>query len=282
MPLPKFAVSGHATLDYVVGLEQPFTGHTTAPAQFGAAGGWPRPGGATWYTSARLADAGLSVAPIAWLGEDKDAQAFVAACQERGFSIAGIDRDAGRRTVRCLMVYQPDGTTGCMIDDGGAGGSKLSPAQAAQIADADHVVISAGPAHATHEVLRSCRADASVSWIVKDDPLCFPADLAAEVARRSQLIFCNVAEMALVRHALGPEGRGSRAIVETQGSAGIRIHAPEGSSIVDVVKAEIDDATGAGDTLAGETIARMATETIPLNRAVSAATTRVREWLASR
>lgn len=282
MPPTRFVVSGHATLDYVVRLETSFHGVGSAAARFGRAGGWSRPGGATFYSASRLADAGITVAPIAWLGKDADGHRFVRACASRGIATAGLDLSVSRRTVRCLMVYQPNGQTGCMIDDGNTQVARMTAVQAEMIAAATHVVISAGPAAATSEVLRACDKAALVAWIVKDDPRAFPLDLSIQIAERADVIFCNADEMPFVRKALGAEAPGNHCIIETRGNRGVLLY--DGGRTIEIAVQPIDanDTTGAGDSLAGEILAKTVSEGVSWEASAAAAVARVGKWLAER
>lgn len=278
----RFVVSGHATLDYVVRLGSPFSGAGSAPADFGAAGGWARPGGATFYTASRLAAAGHEVAPIAWLGENAEGDRFVSACASRGMTTGGLDLAADRNVVRCLMIYQPDGQTGCMIDEGGAQSARLTAGQTDLVAGASHVIISAGPAMATADVLRACDRGAVLAWIMKDDPRAFPADLCAQIAARAEVIFCTSEEMPIVRKALGEKGIGDRRIIETRGRKGVLLH--EDGRVMEIAARPViaSDTTGAGDSLAGEILAMAAAEHASWKEAIDAAVHRISDWLTNR
>lgn len=279
---PRFVISGHATSDYVVRLETPFGGSGTVPAKLGQGDGWSRPGGATFYAAARLANAGIEAAPVSWLGEDGDGDRYIGACAASGIYVAGLDRDASRQTVRCLMIYQPDGQTACIIDEGGPAAVSLSAQQRALVAAASHVVISAGPPSATAEVLKACSKDASVSWIVKDDPRAFPPDLSARIAARADVIFCNADEMPLVTQTLRSYTFGNRRIIETRGHRGAVLHYRGDQTIIPAPRVNPSDTTGAGDSLAGEILALTATSSGAWENAISIAVSHVAKWLADR
>ena len=154
MAAARVAVAGFATLDYVVRVEGDFTGRGTLPMRQGAADAWPRAGGATLYASAALAAAGVAVAPLTWIGDDADGLAYRQACRRAGVRLEGVAIGAGAPSTRCLLIYNADGSYGCLLRSGPAA---LTAAQLDLAAHAPWLAISAGPVSYTHLTLPTKR-----------------------------------------------------------------------------------------------------------------------------
>jgi ribokinase len=90
---------------------------------------WPRAGGAALYASAALAKASVAAAPLTWIGDDADGEFYRAACG----SLAGVAVTPGAPSTRCLLIYNADGSYGCLLRPGPA---ELTDAQLRLAAEA--------------------------------------------------------------------------------------------------------------------------------------------------
>jgi ribokinase len=247
--MASVVVAGFATIDYVVQVDGDFTGRGTRLMREAA---WPRAGGAALYASAALALAGVEAAPLTWIGDDADGDAYLTSCRAAGVVSDGVARLDSAPSTRCLLNYNTDGSYGCLLRPGP---SRLSPAQERLAATAPWLAIAAGPSEISRRLLDAFPAESRLVWIVKDDPACFPADLAARLADRADVIFCNAGERAGLeagRQGARPSGQ---VLFETRGAAGVRVEA--GGEVFDlpVAPLTVADATGAGDTFAGGALA---------------------------
>jgi ribokinase len=211
---------------------------------------WPRAGGATFYTSAALAKAGHATAPLVHLGDDAAGDAFIAACRTADINTTGIMRQTRAESARCLLIYHDAGGYTCLLDPGDTT-TELNPTQLGILSGAELAVISAGAPKITACVLDRLDARQRLAWIVKDDTACFPPDLCRRLSERAQFIFCNEAE----RHLLASTQPADQIRVETHGAAGARVISSRATQMIAAEPLDIADATGAGDTLAGGTLA---------------------------
>lgn len=242
-------VAGFATIDYVVQVEGVFSGCGTRLMREAA---WPRAGGAALYASAALALAGVEAAPLTWIGDDADGSAYLAACHAAGVTLDGVARSTTGPSTRCLLIYQADGTYGCLLRPGVAA---LTDAQRALAAAATWLVIAAGPPEILRRLLAEMSPGTRLAWIAKDDPACFPPDLLALLTQRADVVFCNAGERAWLeagREAAPPAGQ---VLFETRGAAGVHVEAAGETFDIPVAPLAVDDATGAGDTFAGGALA---------------------------
>ncbi|MDR6625831.1 carbohydrate kinase family protein [Caulobacter segnis] len=247
--MASVVVAGFATIDYVVQVDGVFTGRGTRLMRDAA---WPRAGGAALYASAALVLAGVEAAPLTWIGDDADGDAYLAACREAGVVSDGVARLDSAASTRCLLIYNAGGSYGCLLRPGPAW---LTSAQEQLAATAPWLVIAAGPSEISRRLLDVFPAAGRLAWIVKDDPACFPADLAARLADRADVIFCNAGERAGLetgRQAARPSGQ---VLFETRGAAGVRVEAGGETFDLPVAPMTVADATGAGDTFAGGALA---------------------------
>lgn len=241
----RVVVAGFATIDYVVRVEGDFTGRGTRLMHEAA---WPRAGGAALYASAALAKAGVAVAPLTWIGDDADGDAYRAAC----VSLEGVAIMLGAPSTRCLLIYNADGTYGCLLRPGAA---ELSDAQLRLAAEAEWLAVAAGPPEITARLLDL--EGPRLAWIAKDDPACFPPELVARLTARAQVVFCNAGERAwLEAGRTGPTPAG-QILFETRGADGVHVEAGGEAFDLTVTPLTVDDATGAGDTFAGAALAAL-------------------------
>lgn len=248
-------IAGFATLDYVVQVEGDFAGRGTLPMRQGGDDAWPRAGGAALYAGAALAAAGVLAAPLTWIGDDTDGATYDQACRRAGLSRDGVAIQDGASTTRCLLIYNADGTHGCLLRPGP---TVLTADQQALAGRASWLVISAGPPEIAARLLDAVAVDARVAWIFKDDPACFPSDLAARLAERADVVFCNAGERAWLEMSRSSPRLGTQILFETRGADGVLVEDGVERFAQPATPVGVRDATGAGDTFAGAALAVLA------------------------
>ncbi|USQ94585.1 carbohydrate kinase family protein [Caulobacter sp. RL271] len=245
-------VAGFATLDYVARVEGDFTGRGTLLMRQGAADAWPRAGGAALFAGAALAGAGVGAAPLTWIGDDGDGEAYRDACRQVGVSLEGVATMPDAPSTRCLLIYNADGTYGCLLRPGPVA---LTEGQKRLAAKASWLAIAAGPPGILSRLLDTVSPATRLAWIAKDDPACFPPDLVARLARRADVVFCNAGERAWLEAGREDPASAGQLLFETRGAEGVRVEAAGEAFALPVATLTVDDATGAGDTFAGAALA---------------------------
>lgn len=246
---------GYAALEYAVQLDGAFRGDWTVPIKHRHDDPWPRPGGCHFYAARPIAQAGGAPALVSWIGEDELGALYRRYCEEHGIGTQGLAVMPGT-TPLCILVYQPDGSCGCLIDFGMSSRSVITADQEKLIAEADLVCVTVGPAPAVARALELLRPQATVAWITKNDPASFTPEIRRTLAQRADVIFCNVRERAWVDEvrATRPVGQ---AIVQTSGAGSVQVHQSGRVTELAVSAVPARDTTGAGDTLAGGTLAAL-------------------------
>lgn len=277
----RVAIIGLATLDYVLTTEHPIHGPGTIAANTLTQSAWPRAGGAALYVARRIAAAGHIASPIVSIGTGANGLAYRAACLASGASLDGVAETAGSKTPCCLLIYHDDGGYTCLFDAGTTAVPGLSVDQIALIAAADLVVIAAADPHWIGAALDQLEPDRRVAWIAKNDPVCFPKDLCERLTQRADLIFCNSAELHMIEPFLN-HARAALCLFETRGAAGVRVCANGIDHFIEAIPVATEDATGAGDTFAGEVLANMIDGGLDPVSAARCGVRQVRELLAER
>jgi ribokinase len=274
----RAAISGYATLDFIVRSADAPQGAGTYRAEILDGPAWPRAGGAPLYAGRRLAAGGVIAAPLVAVGDDANSAAYRKACLEAGLSLDAIALGAGR-TPSCILIHHAGGGCTCFLDPGAVDGG-LTEAQGRQIDQAELLCVAAGPQTLTRAVLSRARPDQTLAWIAKADEACFPLPLAEALAARADVIFCNAGERTFVERARrGPSA--GQVLIETRGGDGVVVEAGSNTSRYAVIPIAAHDATGAGDTFAGEFLAlRLAGA--PLDEAIKSALEAARALMESR
>ena len=156
-----------------------------------------------------------------------------------------------------MLLYHDDGSYTCLIDRGGVNQQAITDSSVSNPVRADFVCIAAGPAKASAALLAGVPDDVPVAWIAKRDPDSFPAWLTRRLARRADLIFCNTSERPMVDSSRSAGTRPGQAIIETRGADGVLLERSGHKLEMPCETVRARDATGAGDTLAGEVIATL-------------------------
>ncbi|MET0497871.1 MAG: PfkB family carbohydrate kinase [Steroidobacteraceae bacterium] len=250
-------VSGYATVDYAMALREPLMGPTTATVVALSGDHWPRPGGAPLYVARRLVAAGHVARLGVALGEDANGDVYLAACRYAGIDIATISRSARIRTPWCMLLYHDDGQYTCLIDRGDVDNAQLGTMSAEAAESTDLLCIAAGSPRTSAALLASVSERTCVAWIAKRDPLSFPVGLMIQLAGRSDVIFCNASERGMVDEVRQSGIRSGQAIIETRGAEGVLVEQGSVKFRLPCMPLQIHDATGAGDTLAGEVLANL-------------------------
>ena len=248
--MTSLAVSGYASIDYVVGLAGRIAGDRTTLINSRDPAAWPRPGGCPTYVAGAAARAGEKAHAVSWVGGDKAGEMFRREVAALGVGIEGIRAMEGRRSPVAVLAYQPDRNCACLFDPAFAGEERLSSSQESILRSASHLCVTAGPPHLAGEILRLGAGRARLYWVLKQDCHAFPPALCEELSSQSDVIFCNAGERDLVGRT-----ESGAIIVQTGGEEGIVIETADICKTVKVERLEIADATGAGDTLAGGFIA---------------------------
>ena len=258
----RVVISGYCTLDHAIREGTSFT---------------PRFGGAVLYAGRPLADAGHLVTPLARIGGDTEAMRCLAEAEKDGLDISGFVRDPTASMARCLMIYRDDDSCDCALErqDG-----PLTAAQRALAERADLLVIAAGAAEASLQMLDAAPKHALVAWVAKNDELCFPPPLRQRLARRADVIFCSRAERPAIDAARLRNRRG-QLLFETRGAAGGVVVESGGEHGFAAAPVDVADATGAGDTFAGTALAALLAGSSP-HRAATAGAEAARAFLLRR
>ena len=156
------------------------------------------------------------------------------------------------------MISQEDGSCCCCFDPGLLGQESLDTAQQQLIRDAELVGITVGPAEIGMQVLHLTDDEAMVAWVAKNDPISFSEPLRAALGKRADYVFCNVHERAWIDAALEGRSKPDPLIIETDGSKPVKAEFRGHIEQVEVPPLRFNDASGAGDTLAGGCLAAIA------------------------
>lgn len=248
----RAAISGYATLDFIVRSPEPPKGARTYAAEILGGAAWPRAGGAALYAGRRLAAAGVVASPLVSIGADANGWAYRETCLKDGLSVEAIDMHEGR-TPACILVHHAAGGCTCYLDPG-AVTERLTELQVQAIERATLVCIAAAPPSLSQDVLERVAPHQTLAWIAKADEKSFPSALCRRIAARADVIFCNAGERAMVDAArkAAPSGQ---LLIETRGPDGVLVEGPGAPVLYSVTPTRVQDATGAGDTFAGEFLA---------------------------
>ncbi|MCG8369405.1 MAG: carbohydrate kinase family protein [Proteobacteria bacterium] len=279
----RAVTTGFATVDYAIELAEQFDGTGTRTVKHTARDAWPRAGGAALYACRQLVRAGIAAAPVTWIGSDAGGECYEAVCREEGIPLTGVRIRKGGTTATCFLIYQPDGDYGCLFQPPCAEPRSLASKQRELLAGAEFVLIAVGPPALSGEILATISPQAIVAWVAKTDLTAYPQHVRNAYARRADYIFCNAGEREFVDASFDGRRASDQVIVETRGGEGVLIDTGDRRLVVPVAESiETPDTTGAGDTLAGGTMASILTGESNLEVAVAAGIARSAELLRSR
>ena len=250
--MTRVAVIGYASIDFPAVLDGFFEGDRTVMIRRRPADAFPRPGGCPLYVARPMAGHGIDVSIVTWVGADHHGKLFTSWTEGDGVGVQGIATIEPGDTPVCFMIYQSDGSCGCLFDPGMLGREALTGEQKALIAGADLLCVTVGPPGIAGEALGLIRDECRVAWVMKSDPLSYPVELRTSLAARADYIFCNRQEREWVDEGLaGAPSNRRPVIVETAGGEAVKAERNSAQVRVDVEPLSFDDASGAGDTLAG-------------------------------
>ncbi len=254
--MSKAVVMGYACIDYPATLNGYFEPDRTVTIQQRPSGGFPRPGGCVLYAARPLAVKGIPVSVLSWAGADAHGKLFASSVENDGIGVSGIVTIKSGATPMAFMIYQADGSCGCLFDPGILGQEFLSVEQRELILGAELLCVTVGPPAITEEALALIGGDCKLAWIMKNDPLSFPEPLRVKLASRADCIFCNRRERGWVDKALAKSASRKRPlVVETAGGETVKATQDEEVVQIEVEPLRFSDSTGAGDTLAGGCLA---------------------------
>jgi len=279
----RAVTTGFATVDYSIELAEQFSGTGTRTIRHTAADAWPRAGGAALYASKQLVRKGIVAAPVTWVGSDTGGKAYQAACAAANVPTDGLHVLREATTATCFLIYQPDGDYGCLFQPPTVEPRSLTAAQRDLLAGAEFVLLAVGPPALAGEILAAISPSAIVAWVAKTDHTAYPSPVRKAYASRANFIFCNARERDFVNASLDTLQEPGQVIIETRGSEGVLVDMKERQFIVPVAESiETPDTTGAGDTLAGGTMAAILTGEDDLEVAVAKGIAQSAELLRSR
>lgn len=256
------AVTGYASVDYVLSVAGQVRGDHTTLINHRSHRQWPRVGGCPAFVSIAAASAGGKVNPVSWIGDDVHAEIYMDTLASQGLETDGVAR-LNHPSPISVLVYQDDGSCACLYDPVFNGHERLTSTQSRIVASASHLCISVGPAHLMGKILANRNASARLYWVCKNDAECFTPEICSILSNEADVIFCSHAERELIGDV-----RMGTVIVETRGAEGVHIEHNRETHNITVEPLNVRDTTGAGDTLAGGYIAaEMAGETKPLEAA---------------
>ena len=268
MQIKRAVATGFATLDFVVEVSEQFLGTGTREIRHSPTCSWPRAGGAALYTCRQLARVGMIATPVTWVGADRNADLYKEACHEGDVNSDGVVVVQGSTTPTCILIHQPDGNYGCLLDSGRKHPERLTLRQRSLFQTADLVILAIGPPSLAKEILSLIRPEAIVAWIAKLDHAGFPERVRNLYSARANYIFCNHGERNFVEASFSIPRSENQVIIETRGSDNVLIDGHKQQIYIPVDAIETSDATGAGDTLAGATMAQVLRGQVDLKLAV--------------
>ena len=250
--MKNIVVIGYASIDYPAVLDGYFRGDQTVMIKQRPVNEFPRPGGCPLYVARPMARRGRDVVIITWVGDDEQGALFKRQAAADGIDTRGIATIESGSTPVCFMIYQVDGSCCCCFDPGMLGRESLTVVQEELLKKADLLCVTVGPPDIAMRALRLVSEQCAVAWVMKNDPISYPDELRIALASRARYIFCNDSERPSVDNALKEAGPiDSPLVIQTAGRDPVLVEQAGLSGRVDVPRLSFNDASGAGDTLAG-------------------------------
>ena len=256
--MKRAVVTGYASIDYPAVLDGFFKPDHTVMIKQRPADAFPRPGGCPIYVARPLAASGCRTTMVTWVGVDTMADMFRSSAAEDGIDTGGIATIDSGVTPMCFMIYQEDGSCCCCFDPGMLGQEALDSTQTELIRNADMLCVTVGPPDIGMQALDLVSDECTVAWVAKNDPLSYPESLRDALGKRDDFVFCNVHEREWIDAAMLGRERPEAMIIETDGAKPVKADFKGKVEYLDVPKLSFNDASGAGDTLAGGCLAAIA------------------------
>jgi tagatose kinase len=217
-------------------------------------------GGCAPGVALALAELGQRVALVSWLGDDGYGLAYLDRLRAGGVDVSGVEVAVGQYSARALMLYDGNGSATCLHHPSGSDSLRLPDAGRNRLDHTRWLVLTAGPAGMSQELLDARRPTTMVAWNVKGDPSHYPIPLRRRIIEEAQLLCFNRDELAFLTEALDMPDSASvedalsalrratgATLVMTDGRAGCRVIRPEGDTVIRATPIEVEDPTGVGD-----------------------------------
>lgn len=266
----QVVTTGYASADYpalVSALPQP---DSTAFVERRLTQWWPAFGGCGALVARWLSAQGISAHAITWVGDDDLGRRYVDRLERSDVGVGGVVVSPGGRTGTSHLYYARTGEALTFFAESGTIRDEATDAQLELAGSADWLCLTVAPSGVNWALLEAAGPDTRVSWVVKADPVSFPADLVRQILVRCSLVTFSRGERPFLREMTGREQplellQAEAVAVETHGREGVRLFTAEGERFLPVDPVDIEDATGAGDVFHAGMVAHMLlTSTNPL------------------
>jgi sugar/nucleoside kinase (ribokinase family) len=243
------AVIGYASVDQAMETDE-FKVSGTTLVRRRLSKPWPGVGGIV-YAARGLAEAGLEVHAVTWVGADDHGKLYTDRLVSLGVNISGV-APCGSRTPSCYLFYGPEGETVVVYDPGDFIPASLTPEQRNIIAGSDWVCLLVGPRAITVEVLDLLHDRQQLAWAVKSDPDAYSPGAVRRLLSRARVVSFNARERVFLERMLSPRplrdcARPDALLAETHGAAGASVWQGDRRSMVTCTEIDAVDTTGAGD-----------------------------------
>jgi ribokinase len=255
--------TGHASADYPALVSHVPAPDTTSVVERRLTDAWPAFGGcgnliARWL----VAQHGIAAQVVTWVGDDDIGQRYIDQLERSGVDVRGVVVTPGARTSTSHLYYTAAGEAVCFFDSGGASREDPTDVHLDMARNASWLCLTPGPYRVNSALLDAARPDTKVSWVVKADPICFPADFVRRILARAALVTFSRGERSFLREATGREHplellNVESFAVETHGQEGVTLFTAEGEHLLPVDPVDVADATGAGDIFHAGTLAHL-------------------------
>lgn len=234
------------------------------------------PGGVAANAAAACALAEVPTRLAIAVGDDPIGQLIVGQLQARNIDVRAQSRPGS--SCRVVTLVEPHGEKRLVLHPGVSMYPTLDQLSLDLLAGIGWLHTAVYDVPAAEWLIARCR-ERDLPWSLDLEPSTFP-DGFGQLSRcvdGAATVFCNARSIA----AIGPDAvkrlldLGVRAVVETRGSDGARLHRAHGMTPVPAPPGQVVDTTGAGDCLAGWFVAERLQGAAPaeaLTTAVKAAT----------